>query len=54
MLAQITRLTLEMHPPDIYMEISRHSCGIFDFYKAQELIELGENVALERLQNWKV
>jgi NTE family protein len=54
MLAQITRLTLEMHPPDIYMEISRHSCGIFDFYKTQEMIELGEKVALESLKNWKV
>jgi len=50
MLAQITKLTLEMNPPDLLIEISRHSCGIFDFYKTQEMIELGEKTTIESLK----
>jgi len=41
MLLQIAKLTLELYPPDLLIEISRQSCGVFDFYKAAELIELG-------------
>jgi len=51
MLSQIAKLTMEMNPPDLLIEISRHACGTFDFYKAQELIELGERTTLESLEN---
>jgi NTE family protein len=50
MLSQITRLTLEMNPPDMLIEISRDASGIFDFYKAQELIELGEQTTKSCLE----
>jgi len=50
MLSQISKLTLEMYPPDLVIEVSRHACGAFDFYKAKELIELGEKAALEGLK----
>lgn len=50
MLSQITRLTLEMNPPDLLIEISRDASGIFDFFKAQELIELGEKATIECLR----
>jgi NTE family protein len=50
MLSQISRLTLEMNPPDLIIEISRHACGTFDFYKAKELIEIGEKAAIEGLE----
>jgi len=49
MLSQISKLTLEMNPPDLVIEVSRHACGAFDFYKAKELIELGKKVAIEGL-----
>ena len=42
MLSQISMLTLEMNPPDILIDVSRNSCGVFDFYEANELIELGK------------
>ena len=47
MLSQISKLTLEMNPPDLVIEVSKHACGAFDFYKATELIELGKKVASE-------
>jgi len=50
MLSQISKLTLEMNPPDLVIEVSRHACGAFDFYKATELIELGKKVASEGLR----
>lgn len=53
MLSQISMLTLEKNPPDLLIEISRHSCGVFDFYKAAELIELGKNATMESLRKLK-
>jgi len=47
MLLQIAKLTLELNPPDLLIEISRQSCGIFDFYKATELIELGRKETIK-------
>jgi len=49
MLSQISKLTLEINPPDLLIEISRQSCGTFDFYKAAELIELGKNETIKAL-----
>jgi len=51
MLSQISKLTLELNPPDLLIEISRQSCGTFDFYKATEIIELGKEVTKESLKN---
>jgi NTE family protein len=28
-------------PPDIFVEVSKKTCGTFDFYKAEELVEIG-------------
>ncbi|MGA1977442.1 MAG: patatin-like phospholipase family protein [Bacteroidales bacterium] len=50
MLSQISMLTLEINPPDILIEVSRNSCGVFDFYKASELIELGKKATKEVLK----
>jgi len=52
MLSQISKLTLELNPPDLLIEISRQSCGTFDFYKATEIIELGKKVTKESLKNF--
>ncbi len=49
MLAQISKLTLELNPPDVLIEISRESCGTFDFYKATGIIEIGEKATKKSL-----
>lgn len=54
MLAQITKLSLELNPPDVLIQISRSSCGTFDFYKAGELIEIGEKTTVESLKKIKI
>ncbi|MFA9389032.1 MAG: patatin-like phospholipase family protein [Prolixibacteraceae bacterium] len=52
MLAQITKLTMEINPPDLLIEISRSSCSVFDFYKAKEQIQLGKDVTIQCLKKW--
>lgn len=52
MLSQITSLTLKLNPPDLLVEISRESCGTFDFYKASEMIELGREITKSALKNF--
>ncbi|MEA1878446.1 MAG: patatin-like phospholipase family protein [Bacteroidota bacterium] len=52
MLSQISKLTLELNPPDLLIEISRQSCGTFDFYKATEIIELGKEVTKTSLKKF--
>ena len=43
----ISRLRLSACPPDVLVEIPRNACGFFEFWRAEELIELGrERVAL--------
>ncbi len=50
MLSQITKLTLQLNPPDMLIEVSRNACGTFDFYKATELIEAGKEATKECLE----
>ena len=54
MLSQILKLTLEMNPPDILIEVSRNACGTFDFYKAAELISLGKKATIETLEKLEI
>lgn len=53
MISQISKLTLDINPPDILIEVSRHTSGMFDFYKATELIEIGKKVTIESLAKFK-
>lgn len=41
---------LEKHPPDILINISKETCGTYDFYKAEELIETGKMATEETLK----
>ncbi|HSG67288.1 MAG TPA: patatin-like phospholipase family protein [Bacteroidales bacterium] len=45
----ISSMILEKHPPDLLIRISRQSAGTFDFYKAEELIEIGHMMARDAL-----
>jgi len=49
----ITQLTLEDYTPDILVNISRHACDTFDFYKAEEVVEIGRYAAIKSLDAYK-
>lgn len=45
------QVNLEKHSPDILIEVSRYSCGTYDFFKADELIEFGRMAAIKALND---
>lgn len=46
MLFQISTLTLQKYQPDVLINISRYACGNYDFYKAEEIIEIGKKATI--------
>lgn len=50
---EMVKHILEKYPPDILIETPRYSCEIYDFYKADELIEMGRKAALKGLNDYK-
>jgi NTE family protein len=48
---QIAMQKLEKHPPDLVINISNQICNAFDFYKAEELIEIGRYVTQKRMED---
>lgn len=49
MIYQISVLTLEKYPPDILINVSRDSMETYVFYKAAEIISVGEQAAKNEL-----
>ena len=50
---QMSKMSIEKHSPDILINISRNSCGTFDFYKAEELVEIGRHAAIKSIKEYK-
>lgn len=50
---QIVQMQLEYYSPEILVNISRDSCGIFDFFKAEEMVEIGRHAAKESIKEYK-
>lgn len=49
---ELVKLSLENNPPDILIETPRHICTIYDFYKADELIEMGHKATVKSIKNY--
>ena len=47
----ISKHQLELHQPDIMINISNKTCEFYDFHKAKELIEYGSIITKEILEN---
>ena len=52
MLNQISELTLKLDPPDIQIDLSVDAFGMFDFYKAKEIIESGDIAAEKAIKEY--
>lgn len=48
---QLSKMIMKNDPPDVLIEISRHSAGTYDFFKAEELIEIGKYSAKTKLDS---
>jgi len=49
----IARQKLAAHPPDVTIEIPRNACGILEFDRAEEMVELGYRRAEEALNHYR-
>lgn len=47
----IARQKLAAYPPDVIIELPRNICGMLEFDRADEMIELGYKAAAEKLEN---
>lgn len=50
MIHRIANISIEKYKPDIVIDIPCDSAGTFDFFRAEELIELGEKAATEAIR----
>ncbi len=49
----LSQMNIDKYKPDILINISRHSGGTFDFFKAEELIETGRLAARKSIEKYK-
>ena len=49
----MAQMSLKYFSPDMLIEVSRDSCGTFDFFKAREMIEMGREAAVLALDKLK-
>ncbi len=48
----VSKLSIEKYPPDILIQVSHDACGTYDFYKAEELVEIGRYAAVESIMKY--
>ncbi|MCD4794642.1 MAG: patatin-like phospholipase family protein [Bacteroidales bacterium] len=53
MIHQISKMTLERYNPDILVNISKDAGNTFDFYRAEELIEIGREAAVKSINRYE-
>ncbi len=49
----MAQMTLSMFSPDILINVSRDSCTLYDFYKAEEMVEIGRKAAHSSIGAYK-
>ncbi len=54
MIYKITANALKEHNPEIVIKVSREASSTYDFYKAEELVEIGRLAAQKALSNYNV
>jgi len=50
----LTRYKLAAQPPDLIVRVPRNVCAFYEFHRADELIELGQQCTREALRHWQV
>jgi NTE family protein len=53
MQANLSRLRLAAHQPDLLVQMARNVSGIYEFYRARELVELGREHMRTALASWQ-
>ncbi|MBI9052252.1 MAG: patatin-like phospholipase family protein [Bacteroidales bacterium] len=53
MMHHMSQMSLKTYNPDILINISRKSCSTFDFFRAEELVEIGKITAEKSFNQFK-
>jgi NTE family protein len=51
---QLLTLLIEKHQPDVLIQVPRNVCGIFDFHKAKDIIDIGRTVCEKVLSQLQI
>ena len=46
----MAQMSLNSFSPDVLIEVSRNSCGTYDFFKAGEMVEMGKAATIKALE----
>jgi NTE family protein len=49
MQSKLSQQTIHTYPPDVLVNISKHSCSVFEFYKGEEMIAYGREACKKAL-----
>jgi NTE family protein len=53
MIKKLSDMSLEAHKPEISIKVPRKDFGTFDFYKSNELIDYGREIAKKTLDEYE-
>jgi NTE family protein len=53
MMHQMAQHSLNHYTPDMLINISKDSCGTYDFFKAEEMIEIGKVTTQRAIRNYR-
>lgn len=48
---QLAQMIIEKESPDVLINVSRNTCGTYDFFMAEELVEIGRHATIKALEN---
>ena len=53
MTRQIAQHSMEKNPPDLLIQTSEEACGTFEFFRAEEIVEMGRYAAIKKLDEFE-
>lgn len=52
MIEEVSKQKIINFPPDILINVSQDACALFDFYKAEEIMVYGREMAIEQVESY--
>lgn len=53
MMSKMSQESIEKYSPDVVIKISHEICSVFDFFRAEELVEMGRHSAINSFKDYK-
>ncbi len=52
MIEQLVKAKVKEHQPDVFVQVSQDASGLFDFFKAEHIVNIGRRIAQEQLDHF--